>query len=428
MMTQNVWINQWGKIPVLLDGATGTYLQDSGMPPGRAPEQWVLEHPDILTRLQEAYLQAGSEILYTFTFGANRIKLERHVKNSDEVSVINQKLGQLSVSLRDEWVKDHPGRKILIAGDLAPTGQFLAPAGDVSFESLVSVYREQVRGLLSAHVDLFVVETMIDLAQARAAVIAVKTECDRPVMVSMTLEKNGRTLSGQAPLECLITLASLGASAFGLNCSFGPRPLIEWLIPLLTLSPIPLLLKPNAGMPRQESGKTVFPMEAESFAKAMIPALDAGIPLIGGCCGTGPDHIAALKEIIEVSKRPSWSPSVPDCGRYICSSRQSTRLESSQFHDIPVIDASVDGDTLADLCLDEISNDPSALTLDYSSIPGERYDEVIHSLTDLQMMIQTPLIFRCNQTELLSLLLRHYHGRAGVQTRDINVGYGALLL
>lgn len=427
-MNPEAWINQWGKIPVLLDGATGTHLQDNGMPPGFAPEQWVLEHPDILTRLQKAYLEAGSQILYTFTFGANRVKLARHIKNSDDVLKINQRLGQLSVSLRDEWVKLNPHRRVLVAGDLAPTGQFLKPAGNMSFESLVAVYREQVRGLLLANVDLFVVETMIDLAQARAAVMAVKKECDLPVMVSMTMEKNGRTLSGQAPFECLITLASLGASAFGLNCSSGPHRLIEWLIPLLPLSPIPLLLKPNAGMPRQESGKTVFPMEAESFAKAMIPALDSGIPLIGGCCGTGPSHIAALKEIIEVSKQASWSQPVSDCGRYICSSRQSTHLTSAQLEKIPIINASVDGDTLADLCFDEISSDPSALILDYSSISGDKYEQAVHSLSDLQMMIQTPLIFRCNQPELLSLLLRHYHGRAGVQTRDINVGYGALLL
>ncbi|MDW7656166.1 MAG: homocysteine S-methyltransferase family protein [Bacillota bacterium] len=411
--------------PVILDGATGTQMQAAGMPAGACPEIWVLDHPDVLCQLQEAYMHAGASIIYAFTFGANRIKLVGHFHNDDKIAQLNERLAALSIQTRDAFVRSHPGRTVLIAGDLAPTGHFLRPAGDLDFDDLVDIYRRQVIGQIAAGVDLFVVETMMDLAQTRAAVLAVRQECDLPVMVSMTVAENGKTLAGNTPLAALLTLAALGVDAFGLNCSFGPEKLSDLIIPLLAVSPIPLFIKPNAGLPQLIDGKTVFPMDAAVFAASMKPLADAGIALLGGCCGTGPAHIAALKDAIVSSGLQNIGRSAPaDCGRWICSSRSCIEWDSQAV--LPVVPAN-DLDRLIDLALDCMDEQPVAVILDFSSLRMDQTRQLSELLQELQMMLPVPLIFRSEQSDMLHILLRYYHGRAGVQTSLPNAPYGALI-
>ncbi len=411
--------------PLILDGATGTQLQLAGMPSGVCPELWVLDHPAVLEHLQRAYLSAGSSIIYAFTFGANRIKLAAHHLNPDETVDINRRLSAVSVSVRDQWRKDHPESPVWVAGDLAPTGLFLSPAGDLAFDDLVDIYREQVRAQLAAGVDLFVAETMMDLAQTRAAVLAVQAECDLPVMTSLTFEANGRTLSGNTPQECLISLASLGAAAFGLNCSFGPDKLIELLQPLLAISPVPLLAKPNAGMPHLIDGHTSFPMQAPEFASAMRPMAAAGVRLMGGCCGTNPDYITRLAD--ELRRQPVVSRQKPsDCGYWICSSRQSALVDSTAG--LPSIPCQTP-DQLADDVPDQLDDEPPAAILDFSAV--RQTGEVtawIEALLQLQLMTAVPLIFKDVPEFLSDDLLRIYQGRAGIIGRYPGRTYGALLI
>ncbi|MEA4889495.1 MAG: homocysteine S-methyltransferase family protein [Clostridiaceae bacterium] len=411
--------------PLLLDGATGTQLQLAGMPSGVCPETWVLDHPTVLEDLQHAYLSAGSSIIYAFTFGANRLKLAAHHLNPDETGDINRRLAAISTSVRDQWHKDHPELSVWVAGDLAPTGLFLSPAGDLAFEDLVSLYREQVRAQLAAGVDLFVAETMMDLAQTRAAVLAVQAECDLPIMTSLTFEANGRTLSGNTPQECLITLAALGAAAFGMNCSFGPDKLIELLQPLLAISPLPLLAKPNAGMPYMINGQTRFPMQAAAFAAAMRPMAAAGVRLLGGCCGTDPEYIARLAD--ELQLQPAFTRQKPsDCGQWICSSRQSVSLDSTAG--LPVILCQTPGQ-LADDVLDQLDDDPPAAVLDLSAArPAEESSVWIEALLQLQLMTAVPLIFKDIPSFLSGDLLRIYQGRAGITGSYTGKTYGALYL
>ncbi len=270
----------------LLDGATGTQLEIRGMPQGVCPESWILDHPESILDLQSAYRTAGSHIVYAPTFGANRIKLAEFGLEG-RLGEINQRLVELSrKAVGGGWV----------FGDLAPTGRLTEPFGPISFEETVDVYREQAKALLAGGVDGFAIETMMDIQEARAALLAVKEVCELPVMVSMTFDANGRTLTGTDPLAALITLQSLGADAFGCNCSTGPAQMLEVIRKIKPYAVIPLLAKPNAGMPRLVNGKTVFDMGAQEFAAFMPTFIEAGVNIFGGCCGTSPAHIAACSE------------------------------------------------------------------------------------------------------------------------------------
>lgn len=413
--------------PILLDGATGTHLHQAGMPAGICPELWVLDHPDVLTNLQTSYLQAGSSILYTFTFGANRIKLAGYGIAEDLCGDINRRLAMISRDVRDRWLADSSrtsagqgaasGRTVLIVGDLAPTGRFLEPAGELSFESLVDIYRQQAEGLLLAGVDLFIIETMIDLAQARAAVLAIQSVCDLPIMVSLTFEENGRTLTGNPPLACLLSLASMGVAVFGLNCSFGPDKLADLLMPLLQVSPIPLLVKPNAGMPHLVDGKTVFPMDAEAFSVATIPMMTAGISLLGGCCGTGPAHIAAMAAIARSADRPGSAKTGSDrtvgsaWSKMISSSRQTWSVDACDQLPVLACRQPEDLEILPDLLDDQ----PDAAIIDLSNCPGTvPVDQLQNAINQAQMLTAVPLIFKDSDWPRLKNLLRAYHGRAGI--------------
>ncbi len=268
---------------VVLDGATGTELAKRGMPGGVCPELWCIENPSAVKDLQDKYISAGSNLIYTPTFGGNRCKLAEFGLEK-RLHEINLTLAQMS--------KNNAG-SVLVFGDIAPTGRFVEPFGDLAFDDAVSIFKEQVSALLEGGVDGFVIETMLDIQEARAALIAVKELCDLPVMVSMTYEKDGRTLNGTDPVSALITLQSLGADAVGCNCSTGPSDMIKVIKTMKEFSRVPLLAKPNAGMPRLFNGVTSFDMGHDEFASYVEEFIAAGANLFGGCCGTTPDHIGA---------------------------------------------------------------------------------------------------------------------------------------
>lgn len=275
--------------PVILDGATGTNLQNAGMPVGVCPEQWILENPDVMVKLQEDYVAAGTNILYAPTFTANRIKLEEYGLQ-DRLEEMNRELIAIS--------KRAAQGRALVAADMTMTGQQLYPIGDLMFEDLVDVYKEQARVMAEAGADLFVVETMMSLQECRAAVLAIKEVCDLPVMVSLTYNPDGRTLYGTEPATATVVLQGLGADAIGINCSTGPEDMIEPVRQMAQFATIPILAKPNAGLPELENGKTVYRTDAAEFASWGKKLVEAGAAIIGGCCGTTPEHIRALSEAV----------------------------------------------------------------------------------------------------------------------------------
>ncbi|MFA6293654.1 MAG: homocysteine S-methyltransferase family protein, partial [Victivallales bacterium] len=303
---------------LILDGATGTELQDAGLPQGACPELWALENPGKLIDVQRNYFKAGSDAVYTCTFGANRLKL-KEFGLAEKAWEINRKLALVS--------REAAGKDKLVIGDIGPTGSFVEPFGDLPFEEAVKIYREQASGLLEGGVDLFVVETMMDIQEARAALIAIKEVCDLPVIVSMTFTAEGQTLTGTTPETALVTLQSLGASAFGCNCSVGPRAMLSLLMGMKPFATVPLLAKPNAGLPKLLKGKTVFDMAPDEFESFGPEFVNAGVNLLGGCCGTKPEYIKKLKAGIK-----GLRPEQP-CNKSLSalsSSRRTVFLSGSQ--------------------------------------------------------------------------------------------------
>jgi len=270
---------------LILDGATGTELQKRGLPAGVCPEIWCLENPAVIQDIHASYAKAGARVIYTCTFGANRFKLKQFGVKKDVVSV-NRELARLA--------RQACGNKALVAGDIGPTGLFIEPFGPLAFEEAVDAFKEQARGLIDGGCDLIVIETMIDIQEARAALLAVKELGDIFTIASMTFENDGHTLGGTPPEAALITLQSLGADAVGCNCSTGPEQMAQYIAAMKPLATVPLLAKPNAGLPRLEGLKTVFDMDGAAFAAGARKLAAAGADLLGGCCGTTPAHIAAL--------------------------------------------------------------------------------------------------------------------------------------
>lgn len=279
---------------VVLDGAMGTELQKKGMPGGVCPEKWCLDNPQIICELYAAYQKAGSQIVYTCSFGANRFKLKQQSVHTDPYQ-INLELARLT--------RQNCDKKTLVAGDIGPTGLFVEPFGPLAFEEAVETFKEQARGLIDGGCDLIVIETMIDIQEARAALIAVKEIKNIFTVVSMTYEKDGHTLNGTDPVTALITLQSLGADAVGCNCSTGPEKMVEFITAMKPYATVPLLAKPNAGMPRLEGGKTIFEMDAKTFASFGRHLVKAGANMVGGCCGTTPAHIQQLARTV-AGKKP----------------------------------------------------------------------------------------------------------------------------
>ena len=302
---------------LILDGATGTELIKQGMPSGVSPELWVAENPAAITAVQQAYADAGSNIVYTPTFGGNEIKLAEFGLGNRAFE-LNKTLAEISIKA----VRD---RGVLVFGDLAPTGKFVEPSGDWAFEEAVNVYKNQVKALAAADVDGFVIETMMDLQEARAALIAARELYpDAPVMVTLTFDESQRTLTGVTPDAALITLQSLGADAFGCNCSTGPADMAKLLASIKEYASIPLIAKPNAGLPMLKDGKTVFNMTPDMFAGYVDTLLDSGVNLLGGCCGTTPQHIAAAAEKVRSSSAPL--PVRADASGIISSNRRIKKL------------------------------------------------------------------------------------------------------
>ncbi|MDC7225421.1 MAG: homocysteine S-methyltransferase family protein [Spirochaetales bacterium] len=278
--------------PVLLDGATGTEMQKRGLPAGVSPELWSVENPGVSADIYRAYAESGSDILYTCTFGGTPWKLDEFGA-AERTEEVNRLIAANAVETADKLASEGK-RRPLIAGDIGPSGRFIMPFGDLDFDDAVSGFKRQVSGLLEAGVDLFVIETQIDIQECRAALLAVKELTDKFTIVSMTFDQSGRSLNGTTPEAMAVTLQSLGADAVGMNCSTGPAEMLKLIKRISAVVDIPIVAKPNAGMPEIREGKTVFPMQAEEFGSFAESFVEAGVNIMGGCCGTGPEHITEL--------------------------------------------------------------------------------------------------------------------------------------
>lgn len=272
----------------LLDGATGSNLLKAGLPRGVCQEQWILDHPDPLLSLQRAYVEAGSSVIYAPTFQSNRLGLARYGL-SEKVDVLNKALVQIS--------KKAAAGRALVAGDLTTTGKLMEPMGELSYETLFDTYREQIVSLVEAGVDLLVAETMMAADETLVILDAAADVCDLPVLCSLTMESDGSLFFGGTIYDAVEMLEAAGAAAVGCNCSVGPDQLEAVIHGIRERVSIPVIAKPNAGMPViTATGEAVYSMDASAFAIAMSHLHAAGACVLGGCCGTDPAYIRALKK------------------------------------------------------------------------------------------------------------------------------------
>ncbi|MBE6391475.1 MAG: 5-methyltetrahydrofolate--homocysteine methyltransferase [Lentisphaerae bacterium] len=281
---------------LLLDGATGTELIKLGMPSGVSPELWVYEHPEAINSVHDAYFNSGSDIVYAPTFGGNRCKMA-------EFGLADRMEEIIGTLMRR--AKAHAGEKTVF-GDIAPTGRFVEPYGELPFEEAVAIFRELAAILAANGADGFAIETMMDIQEARAALLGCREAApDLPVIVTMTFENSGKTLTGCDPAASLITMQSLGADAFGCNCSTGPAEMAEIIRKMRPFARIPLIAKPNAGLPKLCNGKTCFEMSPAAFADSVNDLLSSGVTIMGGCCGTTPEHLAAMNKKFRSAEIPA---------------------------------------------------------------------------------------------------------------------------
>ena len=277
-----------GRAPLLCDGGMGSLIQQAGLSQIHdVPDLLNLTHADDICTLQRGYVEAGSDCIATNTFNSNRLKLANHDASVDELYAAAAQIA------RDAGAP-------LVAGDIGPTGSLLAPLGELSFEEAYDIFAEQARAACAAGCDLIFLETFADLLEAKAALLACLDNTPLPVFVTMTFGEDGRTFMGTTPAVAAATLSALGASAVGINCSLGPSEITPLVAQMAPHTRCPLMVQPNAGLPRiAEDGSTVYDVDPARFAQAMGAILEAGARIVGGCCGTTPAHIAALRQLID---------------------------------------------------------------------------------------------------------------------------------
>ena len=412
IMRKNI-MDRIGREWLFFDGGTGSILQEKGLQPGELPETWNLLHPERILDLHRGYLEAGADIYNTNTFGANRLKFP---ENLDEIVTAAVKLAK---EARTQAGRDDDA---YVALDIGPTGKLLAPMGDLSFDDAVDIFGEVVRIGAREGADLVLIETMNDSYEAKAAVLAAKENCDLPVFITCVFDGSGKMLTGGTPESVVAMLEGLGVDALGVNCSLGPAQMIPIVERLVKAAHVPVLVNPNAGLPKSVDGKTVYDVGPEEFAGYMKQIAALGAAAVGGCCGTTPDYIRA--EIAAV--RPL--PLLPPQGRAQTVIASFSRTVEIGRAARPVIigerinptgkkrfkQALVDHDI--DYIVDQglQQEDAGADVLDVN-VGTPEIDEV--ALLDevvcrLQSVLALPLQIDTSNPEAMERALRHYNGKA----------------
>lgn len=398
----------------IFDGAIGTMLQNAGLKPGACPELLNIEQPETVRKIHKAYVDAGSTIIETNTFGASALKLE-HYGLADRVEEIN--IAAVKI------VREAAQGKAKIAGSMGPTGRFIAPLGDLDFEDAYDTYHEQASALAKGGADYIIIETSIDIQEMRAALLAAKDACSLPIICQLSYSEDGRTVTGTDPETAAITLDALGADIIGVNCSLGPEQLVPIVAKLAANTMKPISVQPNAGMPRLENGKTIFPMSPEDFGIWAPKLIAAGASYIGGCCGTTPAHIAAIAQASAHCAEPIRTPQ-PPCLR-LTSRSKVVRIDK----DLPTIligerinptgrkklAAEIRDGSLLSVKKEAIDQTRAgAQVLDVNMGVGgiDQTAAMKQAITEISQITDTPLCIDTGDASSLEAGLRYYPGRA----------------
>ena len=396
----------------LLDGGLGTMLQAAGLSGGQNPEIWNIQQPDTVKSIHRAYLNAGAQVISANTFGANAHKLQGS-------GCTPQQLVAAGVQLAKQAISDS-GKSARVALDIGSIGQLLQPMGTLAFEDAVAIFSEMIRAGTDAGADLVLIETMSDLYEAKAAVLAAKETCNLPVWCSMTFAESGRTLTGSDVQTCVTVLEGLGADAVGLNCGLGPAQCLPLAREFVKYASVPVLVQPNAGLPQVVDGKTVFSVTPDAFAAQMAEIAASGAHILGGCCGTTPDHIAALRQT--VASIPYQAPAEKSVTAASTSRKTvvfgeqpvtiGERINPSGKKDLTAALQNSDMDVLIDQALDQL--DAGCTLLDINvGVPGIDQRAAMRTAVEQIQAVapNAPLAIDSNDPAVLEAGLRVYNGK-----------------
>ena len=384
---------------LIFDGSMGVMLQKNGLPKGHCPEEWNISHPEIVSEIYKAYRDAGSDIIQTNTFQSNRIKLSEY-KLEDKLYQINYDAVKMA--------KDIMQQKGRVSASVGSLGKLLEPFGELTFDLAYDTFKEQVIALRDGGADMITLETFTDVAEMRIALLAVLENTDLPVICSMSYEKNGKTLMGTEPEICAIILSSMGATLVGTNCSFGAEHMLK-IAKCYQNVGIPFSMKPNAGMPETIDGKLVYSETPESFSQYTQEFVKSGARLIGGCCGTTPLYIEAVKRAAEGLDVVQHQLNID----YITSSVRRVAFSDLSSSEIGTIN-------ITENDISEVTDEAMDLATDCdvaiisAQFEGMREGLLAEAVCEAQTYMKQPLIIKTNDAEQLNAALRIYKGRAGV--------------
>lgn len=276
---------------LIADGATGTMLQEAGLPTGTPGEAWILEQPDQIKQLHRAYIKAGSQLVLTSTFGGTRARLKA-AGLAPHVAEINRRAAELA--------RQVAGDDIYVGGDIGPSGELLPPLGKLTYDGAVDMFAEQAAALAEGGVDCIYIETMSDLNEAKAAVDGAQRVCDLPVFCTFSFDTHGRTGMGVSPAQAARTMAAMGVQATGANCGHAPEEVLEFLPQMREAAPdLFLIAKPNAGIPRMVKRRAVYDADPDRMASLALRFVELGAQIVGACCGSSPEHLAAIAAAVQ---------------------------------------------------------------------------------------------------------------------------------
>ena len=411
-----------GKELLFFDGGMGTLLQEKGLAPGELPETWNLTHPQEICEIHRQYIESGSEIILTNTFGANALKF--HDDSCSLEEIINAAVSHVKTAEQEAHLKTGERRKIYTALDVGPTGKLLKPMGDLEFETAYEAFKEVMILGEKAGADLIHIETMSDTYELKAAVLAAKENTDLPVFATAIFDERRKLLTGADVSSVVALLEGLGVDALGINCGMGPKQMFPVLEEIMKYSSVPVIVKPNAGLPKQRDGKTYYDVSEDEFAAYMEQIVQMGACVIGGCCGTTPEHIRAMKErcknaeLVPVTEKEftvvsSYGQSVilgegsKIIGERINPTGKKRFKQALKEHDLDYI-----------LREGIVQQDQGAHILDVNvGLPDidepALMEEVIQ---ELQSVVNLPLQIDTVDTEAMEKALRIYNGKAMVNS------------
>ncbi len=401
---------------VYLDGGMGTLLQAKGLRAGEHPERWNITHPDVITEIHKAYFDAGSNVVCTNTFGANLLKFEKaELEEIIKSAIVNAKNAKAqSLSAHEKFV----------ALDIGPSGKLLKPLGELDFEDAVNIFAETVKLGVKYGVDLIIIETMNDSYETKAALLAAKENSTLPIIVSNAYGEDGKLMTGASPAAMTAMLEGMGTDAIGANCSLGPKQLIPIIRELLENASVPVILKPNAGLPRAENGKTVFDVSADEFASDVAALVAKGVRVVGGCCGTTPEYIKALHD-------------KTCCEKPLPLTKKNKTVVSSFSHCVTLENEPVlIGERINPTGKKRFKQALLENDIDYILGEGVRQQEcgvhildvnvgmpdidekkmLCHCVCELQTVTDLPLQIDTSNTEALAAALRRYNGKAMINS------------